>query len=92
VLAVDQTFRQEKDTRTVVGKTATVEVSPEQAEAVAAAATSGQLSLSLRPLSDATVASVDDPARKKKRVVAYDGQVSVIRYGLAGSSNRQESQ
>jgi pilus assembly protein CpaB len=92
VLAVDQTFRQEKDTRTVVGKTATVEVSPEQAEAVAAAATSGQLSLSLRPLSDATVASVDDPARKKKRVVAYDGQVSVIRYGMAGSSNRQESQ
>ena len=33
VLAVDQTFKQEKDTRTVVGKTATVEVSPEQAEA-----------------------------------------------------------
>jgi pilus assembly protein CpaB len=92
VLAVDQTFRQEKDTRTVVGKTATVEVSPEQAEAVAAAATSGQLSLSLRPLSDGAVASVDDPARKKKRVVAYDGQVSVIRYGMAGSSNRQESQ
>jgi pilus assembly protein CpaB len=92
VLAVDQTFKQEKDTRTVVGKTATVEVSPEQAEAVAAAATSGQLSLSLRPLSDAAVASTDDPARKKKRVVAYDGQVAVIRYGMAGPSNRQESQ
>ena len=31
VLAVDQTYRQEKDTRTVVGKTATLELSPGQA-------------------------------------------------------------
>src|SRR3954469_6032398 len=52
VLAVDQTYRQEKDTRTVFGKTATVEVSPEQAELIAAAAQSGVLSLSLRPLSN----------------------------------------
>jgi pilus assembly protein CpaB len=91
VLAVDQTFRQEKDTRTVVGKTATVEVSPEQAELVASAATSGQLSLALRPLSDAAVASKDDPVRKK-RAAAYDGPVSVIRYGMSGSGNRQEAQ
>jgi pilus assembly protein CpaB len=91
VLAVDQTFRQEKDTRTVVGKTATVEVSPEQAEVIAAAATSGQLSLALRPLSDAAVASPDAPVRKK-RVAASDGPVSVIRYGMSGSGNRQEPQ
>jgi pilus assembly protein CpaB len=92
VLAVDQTFRQEKDTRTVVGKTATVEVSPEQAEVIAAAATSGQLSLSLRPLRDTNVAGLDDAALKKKRAVAYDGLVSVIRYGMTGSGNRQEPQ
>jgi pilus assembly protein CpaB len=90
VLAVDQTYRQEKDTRTVVGKTATVEVSPEQAEVIAAAALSGQLSLALRPLSDANVASLDDPARKR-HAAASDGPVSVIRYGMAGSGNRQES-
>src|SRR6478735_7255665 len=60
VLAVDQTFSQEKDTRTVVGKTATVEVSPEQAEAISAAAISGSLSLALRPLSEGSVASLDD--------------------------------
>jgi pilus assembly protein CpaB len=89
VLAVDQTFKQEKDTRTVVGKTATVEVSPEQAEVISGAVLSGSLSLALRPLSDGNVASLDDPAHKK-RASAYDGPVSVIRYGLAGA-NRQEN-
>jgi pilus assembly protein CpaB len=86
VLAVDQTYRQEKDTRTVVGKTATVEVTPQQAELIAAAAQSGVLSLSLRPLSN-DVASLD-PSATKKTAAAYDGYVSVIRYGLGGSNNR----
>ena len=39
VLAVDQTFKEDKDTKTVVGKTATLELTPEQAELVAAAQT-----------------------------------------------------
>ena len=87
VLAVDQTYRQEKDTRTVVGKTATVEVSPEQAELIAAASQSGVLSLSLRPLSNDV--SAEDSAGTKKRVAAaYDGPVSVIRYGLSGRNNQ----
>jgi len=90
VLAVDQTFRQEKDTRTVVGKTATVEVSPEQAEAISAAGISGSLSLALRPLSEASVASLDNPARKRSATTS-DGFVSVIRYGMTGA-NRQESE
>jgi pilus assembly protein CpaB len=89
VLAVDQTFRQEKDTRTVVGKTATVEVSPEQAETISAASISGQLSLSLRPLSDATVTTNDGAVRKHH--ANDDGPVSVIRYGMAGPNDRQES-
>ena len=89
VLAVDQTFRQDKDTRTVVGKTATVEVTPEQAEAVASAGTSGQLSLALRPL----LAGVADAGNRapKRRTAAYDGAVSVIRYGISGAGTRQES-
>ena len=90
VLAVDQTYRQEKDARTVVGKTATVEVSPEQAEVLSGAVISGTLSLALRPLADG-VASLDDPAHKKRAASTYDGPVSVIRYGMAGG-NRQESQ
>jgi len=88
VLAVDQTYRQDKDTRTVVGKTATVEVTPEQVETISAAGTSGQLSLSLRPLSDASVA--DDSVRKHR--AANDGPVSVIRYGMAGAGRQENSQ
>jgi pilus assembly protein CpaB len=90
VLAVDQTFRQDKDTRTVVGKTATVEVSPEQAETISAASLSGVLSLSLRPLADANVASDDGTVRRRHGVGSDDGPVSVIRYGMAGG-NRQEN-
>jgi pilus assembly protein CpaB len=90
VLAVDQTYRQDKDTRTVVGKTATVEVTPEQAESISAAATTGQLSLALRPLSDANAGAVDDAARKH-RSASVDGPVSVIRYGMAGPGGRQEN-
>src|SRR4051812_21985186 len=90
VLAVDQTFRQEKDTRTVVGKTATVEVTPEQAETIAGASISGQLSLALRPLSDANIANADDPA-KRPRSASADGPVFIIRYGMAGSGRSGES-
>jgi pilus assembly protein CpaB len=88
VLAVDQTFRQDKDTRTVVGKTATVEVSPEQAEIISAAASAGQLSLALRPLSEAGIA-VDDDATRKHRALS-DLPVSVIRYGLVSLGGSQE--
>ena len=67
VLAVDQTFKQEKDTSTVVGKTATVEVSPEQAEAIAAAAHVGRsCRWRLRPLSEATSPSATTPAPSKR--------------------------
>ena len=93
ILAVDQTFKQEKDTRTVIGKTATVEVSPEQAEVIAAAGQSGQLSLALRPLSDGVAENDTDKSPSKKRTAtAYDGAISVIRYGVTGTANRQEPQ
>ena len=87
---MDQTYRQEKDTRTVVGKTATVEVTPEQAELIAGAGMGGVLSLSLRPLSDANVANADDPARRHHSTSA-EGPVSVIRYGMAGGGHSGES-
>ncbi|HTC84313.1 MAG TPA: Flp pilus assembly protein CpaB [Rhizomicrobium sp.] len=93
VLAVDQTYRQEKDTRTVIGKTATVELAPEQAEVIAAASQSGLLSLALRPLTDGVNADgTDKTAPKKRTASAYDGAVSIIRYGITGTANRQEPQ
>lgn len=88
VLAVDQTYKQEKDTRTVVGKTATVEVTPDQAEVIAGAAVSGQLSLALRPLG--ALASNDNEVSHKPHS-ATDGPVAVIRYGMAGGARPGES-
>ena len=89
VLAVDQTFSQAKDTKTVIGKTATVEVTPEQAGMIYSAQGAGQLSLALRPLGDnqAVDTKAEDAARKKKKDLADAGPVNVIRYGMAMPAN-----
>jgi pilus assembly protein CpaB len=78
VLAVDQTFKQDKDTKTVIGKTATLELTPGQAQSVAAAEGIGTISLSLRPLADS-----DTPlASNLPGDDDHGGQVSIIRYGV----------
>lgn len=56
VLAVDQAV--DSSSEAVVGKTATLELKPEEVEIVTAAETLGALSLALRPMSD----NGDDPA------------------------------
>lgn len=89
VLAVDQTFAQEKDTKTVVGKTATVEVTPEQAETLTSAQGAGQLSLSLRPLSE-DEAMAGSARRNRSRGGDYGGPVAVIRYGLTAQAQTQQ--
>jgi len=84
VLAVDQTAQQDKDAKTVVGKTATLEVTLEQAEQLSSAQVAGPLSLALRPLAERTEmaeAAMAPPARKMSG--AYEGPVAVIRYGVA---------
>jgi pilus assembly protein CpaB len=53
VLAIDQTFQtNEKGEQVVVGKTATLELDPKQAEILAMVESSGQLTLALRSLAD----------------------------------------
>lgn len=89
VLAVDQTFKQDKDTKTVIGKTATLEVTPAQAAQVAKAQGQGTLSLALRPLtsSDAPLAS-NVPTSVSQHQTGLSGsddggdQISIIRYGV----------
>ena len=96
VLAVDQTYKQEKDTRTVIGKTATLEVTLDEAEKVVKAQSQGVLSLALRPLanSDGPVASNMPVRNNSSNVKSRDShagtgddeqsdQVSIIRYGVA---------
>jgi pilus assembly protein CpaB len=81
VLAVDQTAHQEKDKDSVVGKTATLELTPGQAELLAHAEQIGVLSLSLRALGDT---EIDGATQRRPARVASANQstVVVIRYGV----------
>ncbi len=86
VLAIDQTFGQSRGEKTVVGKTATLELTPQQAMTIAQASAAGTLSLSLRALGDNSggrdVAASGGPA----------SGVSVIRYGLAPAGAGQSGE
>jgi pilus assembly protein CpaB len=86
VLAVDQTYTQDKDQKTVLAKTATLELSPQQAEMVIAASSTGTISLALRPLGED---GMKDVAMNQHKNIT--GAVSVIRYGVghAGSIGRE---
>ena len=88
VLAMDQTYTQDKDQKTVLAKTATLELTPAQATLIARSAATGTVSLALRPLGDNDVA--DTAATKKHH--AEDGPVTVVRYGIArgGFDNKGE--
>jgi pilus assembly protein CpaB len=53
ILAIDQAPREKDGQNSVVGKTATLELRPEQAESLARARQTGTLSLALRSMADA---------------------------------------
>jgi pilus assembly protein CpaB len=76
VLAIDQTYREEGGKQVVIGKTATVELSPPQAETLAQAAASGVVSLALRSLAD-----VDAKEPEHKEANTFSGSVTILRYG-----------
>lgn len=65
VLAIDQQIERGKDGAAIQGKTATIAMTPKQAETMVAAGMLGQLSLVLRPLADeaATAEAVPVPKR-----------------------------
>jgi pilus assembly protein CpaB len=79
VLAVDQTY-ESKDQKTVLAKTATLELTPDQADLVIRAQASGTLTLALRALGDASTNSDADASKTHETQAEAD----VIRYGIAG--------
>jgi pilus assembly protein CpaB len=83
ILAVDQTS-DGKDAKSVVGRTATLELSPDQTELVARAQASGTLSLALRALGDNETASDTKTAASNQPGANDAGAsgVSIIRYGV----------
>src|SRR5215468_2125718 len=76
VLAIDQTVEEKNGQRVVVGKTATLELSPRQSETLALARQQGTLSLALRSLVDFN--SKDKPVEDDSR----RGSVNVVRFGV----------
>lgn len=75
VLAIDQTVEEKNGQKVVVGKTATLELKPRQAEALAQARQTGTLSLALRSLVDARPAGkrVNDDETEASVVTIYRG-------------------
>ncbi|MGV8986621.1 MAG: Flp pilus assembly protein CpaB [Cypionkella sp.] len=76
VLAVDQAIDSKSDA--VVGKTATLELKPEEVEIVTAAETSGAISLALRPMSDNGDESALPVAEKTSLRIFRGGQLEVV--------------
>ena len=87
VLAIDQTIEEKNGQKVVVGKTATLELKPEQSEALARARQSGTLSLALRSLADANAPEikVDENERSGKR-----DSINVVRYGVQTTTTTQK--
>jgi len=85
VLAIGQHDSQSKDDKTVLGSTATLELTPAQSDAVQRAASDGTLSLALRPLGESGSANVAQTRTQDDGV--YDGGVAVIRYGISHAAS-----
>ena len=86
VLAIDQAPKEKEGQNTVVGKTATLEMKPEQAETLLRARQSGTLSLALRSIADVNAvenASDNQPSKRGE-------SISMVRYGVSGQATTQK--
>lgn len=95
VLAIDQTFRDNgKGEQVAVGKTATVELHPQQAEVLALAGAMGDLSMTLRSIKDSANLGLDEQGPQTPDSMLGGGRgrgsVMMLRHGVATSvsSNR----
>lgn len=90
VLAINQIFRQAKDGEEVTikeGQTATVELSPEQAEIIARLESEGELSLALRSIAESDGKAMEEGPQLAEKYLNKDGKKTrstdtlFIRYG-----------
>ncbi len=81
VLAIDQNVQEKDGQKVVVGKTATLELSPAQTETLALSQQLGSLSLALRSITDAT-----HDAPKVEEHTNRRNSVNVVRFGVGTMS------
>lgn len=78
VLAIDQTIQEKDGQKVVVGRTATLELSPRNAETLAMSRRRGALSLALRSLADARPATGGAGEEEDRRT----GNINFVRFGV----------
>ena len=78
VLAIDQTIQEKDGQRVVVGKTATLELTPRQSETLALSRQQGTLTLALRSIADANAPVADVPDEGGRR----RGGINMVRFGV----------
>jgi pilus assembly protein CpaB len=85
VLAIDQAPKEKDGQNSVIGKTVTLELKPEQAATLAAVRQAGTLSLALRSIADANQVeiAIDDRSR-------LTGSINVVRYGVSNPTAIQK--
>src|SRR5438045_3026540 len=85
VLAIDQAIEEKNGQKVVVGKTATLELRPEQAETLARSRQSGTLSLALRSIADANAADqkTDEDGKRRR------DSVNIVRFGVSTPTTTQ---
>ncbi len=74
VLAIGQNIQERNGEKVITGETATLELDPREAETIALAQRTGNISLALRSLADAT-----EPA---KTDAGNDSSLTIVRYGV----------
>jgi pilus assembly protein CpaB len=78
VLAIDQNVEEKDGQKVVVGKTATLELLPSQAETLALSQQIGTLSLALRSIADGSDDSKSDDADSRRNI-----NINVVRFGVS---------
>ena len=85
VLAIDQAPKEKDGQTSVVGKTVTLELKPEQAETLARARQSGTMSLALRSIADVNATETGSEDQLAKR-----GETIKVRYDVSSPTTVQK--
>jgi len=85
VLAIDQAPKEKEGSSALVGRTATLELKPEQTETLARSRQSGTLSLALRSIAD--IKAEDKPLEP---IDKRGESLNVVRYGVASQQTMQK--
>jgi len=86
VLAIDQAPKEKDGQNTVIGKTVTLELKPEQAETLARARQTGTLALALRSITDVNMVENTTEDRAARR----SNSINVVRYGVSTQTTTQK--